>query len=269
MEESMLERRIRISSSVENFKEKLLRRTNLPEWKWHIFSPTVFVGMYHIGDYIRLLAHIGKRKVFWCGSDILSLPKWLAPFLRGTHYCESIVERKELARKGIHAKVLPMIFAKPISFDAFQPLKSENETLHIYMNMHKHREAEYGMTTVSSIRKFLPNTLFHIYGIEGRDTEQIKFHGRVDEKTFNRDIKNYHVALRTNEFDGFSEILAKSVLLGQYPISRIPYPGIETYSTEEELIQKILAVREKKFVNGQRVPWRDRLENNLQTLITF
>ena len=42
--------------------------------------------------------------------------------------------------------------------------------------------------------------------------------------------------MRLNKHDGFSEIVIKSILLGQYPISYIPYgSGVWDYKTESEL----------------------------------
>jgi len=55
----------------------------------------------------------------------------------------------------------------------------------------------------------------------------------------NDEIKHMQSGLRVLEFDGFSEILAKSVLWGQYPISRIGYPHIDSYTSNEKLIQLI------------------------------
>jgi hypothetical protein len=40
----------------------------------------------------------------------------------------------------------------------------------------------------------------------------------------NEEIRVMPGALRLTAFDGFSEILAKSVLMGQWPVSLIEYP---------------------------------------------
>ena len=257
--------KIRISSSIANFRDKLLQRTGLSEWRWNIFTPTIFFGMYHYGDYIRAILHLGPKKIFWCGADILNLPKHLWPLLihKTKHYCENEVEQIELAKKGIYAQVLPMIFENFKSVDAYRHSKKPQ----VFITMHKGRKVEYGAGLVATIRKRCPDVTFHIYGIRGRNTENIIFHGHVTSDDFNKQILNYHAALRLNEFDGFAETLAKSVLLGQYPISRIAYPGIDTYTTEDELVVKLNELCTKTMPNPERIVWWARLENNLLKLI--
>ena len=51
-------------------------------------------------------------------------------------------------------------------------------------------------------------------------------HGRVAQEVMNEEIKEMQGALRLTEMDGFSEILAKSILWGQWPVSLIKYSHI-------------------------------------------
>ena len=107
-----------ISSSIANFREKLLKRMQLEEWSiFTLFEPTIFFGLYHIGDYIRFLLHRGEKRVFWCGSDILNLQRSLWKILihkaKARHFCENEVEEVALLKLGIKAEICPMIFDDP------------------------------------------------------------------------------------------------------------------------------------------------------------
>ena len=64
----------RCSSSVSNFRRKIERNWGA-NTRWHPFRPTIFFGCYHIGDYLRIILHRSKRKIFWCGSDIINLER--------------------------------------------------------------------------------------------------------------------------------------------------------------------------------------------------
>ena len=70
--------------------------------------------------------------------------------------------------------------------------------------------------------------------------------GRVDKEVMNAEIKHMQGALRLNEHDGFSEIIAKSVLWGQWPVSAIEYP----YMLKPENISRILD-KKKPNIEGR------------------
>lgn len=255
------------SSSISNFKDKLKKRTGLEDYSWFSKDTTLFVGMYHIGDYLRFFTHRGKRKVFWCGSDIKNLT-WLTSFLisriPARHYCENLVERHVLWRMGIYAQVRPMIFEDYDSEIRFNP----STPVEIYMTVHEGRELEYGLPLVEWMAVLSWGFRYHIYGINGVNMKNLVYHGKVSNEEFNRDIKNYHAALRLNEFDGFSEILAKSALLGQYPISKIYYPNITHAGTLKDLLDNVEALKQKKEPNYEgRDYWKEKLQENLETIL--
>jgi len=54
--------------------------------------------------------------------------------------------------------------------------------------------------------------------------ENVINHGKVPKEQMNREIRQMQGALRLIGMEGFSEIIAKSVLMGQHPISVIEYP---------------------------------------------
>ena len=220
----------RVSSSISNFKERIEKKYGyLP---WRIFPKkggrTIFFGMYHIGDYLRYIFTFGNKTVFWMGSDILKLTPLKAWLVRNAeHRCENNVEDEALLQFGIDAIVQPVFFGDPTKFRP-EFRQDGSKKVHAYLSAHKGREEEYGVFKVIAKAKDLPSVVFHIYGIEDNcdcnKPKNVIFHGKVSEEQFNKEIQNYHIALRFNEFDGFSDILAKSALLGQYQYSAIKYP---------------------------------------------
>lgn len=259
----------KISSSIANFSEKLKIRY-YDYQAWDLVSPCLFFGLYHIGDYLPFLLHRGKRTVFWCGSDILNLQK--RPFwqkvIRSTkakHYCENTVEHAALLFMGIHAEIHPMIFADPKDFPA---LSKPSHNPKVWICTHKGREVDYGMDTIVRLAEDpdLRGVKFHVYG-EVDDaflSPYIVYHGQVPEAQFNREIKGYQCGLRLNSFDGFSEVSAKSILLGQYPITIIPYPNIDQAKSYATLKASLLALKKKKVMNPYRAQWYDILSKRIE-----
>ena len=251
--------RLLVSSSVAPFRKKAERAWNIKRYKWprDIFRHCVFFGLYHWVDYLKFLIHLGPKSVFWCGSDLLQLKHWVVHFLQSAdHYVENDVERERLLRYQVVAEVRPS-FVDEILEISFKPSK----TPHVFMCCHREREDEYGMELVNRIAARVPKTTFHIYGIKvGRFSPNIIYHGKVPEKQFNEEIKQYQAGIRLNEFDGNSEVTMKSVLMGQYPITRIKYPHIDHCETTEGLIGLLRELKNKKGPNyGAREFWLNNI----------
>lgn len=279
-----------VSSSVIGFKEKAEKVWGLEEYKYpkDKYKPTVFFGMYHIGDYYHFLRHRGKKSVFWAGYDLINLKKNLLPWykmFRGIdNYVENRVEQKALEEFGILSFIRPS-FLEEIPPVSFKPSKNPQ----VYLSMHPGREHEYGLGCIFEIAGKVPNCHFHIYGIDRIYAEKIipqetgvknftirteigghniHFHGRVPPEQFNEEIKEYQAGLRLNLFDGNSEIPMKSVLQGQYPITVIKYPHIDYAKTRMELIRLLvelekktkpnLKAREYWIKNINRYPWTQK-----------
>jgi len=257
---------IHCSSSVANFRNKLEKRWQLQWWRWWMmFKPVIFFGMYHWGDLLWYLWARGQKSVIWCGSDIKNITPFRAWMLRNAkHYCENIVERQKLAEFGINAKVKQTFLEDPNNFEiSFHPTSRPS----VYLSMHKGREVEYGLPIVRQLAKDLPDYSFQIFGIDKPDNvfdNNIFCYGVVSPKDFNDYIKNFTCGLRLNEFDGFSEVIAKSVLMGQYPISRIPYDYIWSFETYEELLEKMRLLKEQKEPNLIASNyWRQKLNEEI------
>lgn len=272
--------KIRISLSVEGFLQRAMDTWNLEKWLgWEDKNQYVlFFGLYTKHDYDAFLRHKGKKIVFWCGSDILNLlsnyenRRILKLFPETEHYCENEVEAEELRRVGIEPKIVPSFLDNinnyPVSY-------KHSKTPHIFLCGHDKREDEYGLGVVKAIASRVPDTTFHIYGIDRNlsylslsernisqkvvsvdiDNPNIWIHGKVPEGQFNNEIMNYQCGLRTNLRDGVSEVMVKSLLLGQYPITKIFYDKIWSYNTEDELVALIEKLKYTTSPNLEARSW--------------
>lgn len=257
-----------ISSSIANFYEKILwHYRGLP---WHplrdIFHSVVFFGLYHEADYAKYALHRGDKTVVWCGSDILRLQKsWFGQHVvkhfRARHICENEVEQNALSLLGISAQVRYIFYEDPNDFPvSFVPSK----TPHVFLHCHGGKDAAYGkvqsgLNIIERLYRRTPWVTFHIYGIDKLSHNNICYHGHVLNEQFNREIRNYQAGLRLHAFDGISEIMVKSVLLGQYPITVIPYPHIDLVRDEKELVKRLKELRYKKKPHPYRDWWFQEL----------
>lgn len=202
---------------------------------------TVFFGLYGLPDFYALWRHIGTRAILWAGSDITHFkngywldkegkirvdPKPLAKWIEKNciSYVENSVEQKELKKLGINAKVVPSFLGNladyPVSYES-------SDTPKLYTSVSGDDFKLYGWDNIDGLAKLNPEVEFHLYGNYKEWTSKEKnviIHGRIPKEQMNSEIKRMQGALRLTEFDGFSEIIAKSLLWGQYPVSIIEYP---------------------------------------------
>jgi hypothetical protein len=206
-----------------------------------IDKPTVFFGLYGVPDFYALWRHKGKRWILWAGSDIRHFVKgyWLEdggeikidprPLAKWiSKYCESWVENeveyRALKELGIESKICPSFLGDIKKF----PLSyAQNDRPKLYTSVSGDNFELYGWDKIDELAEQNPNVEFHLYGNtkEWRsDYPNVIVHGRVSKEQINEETKDMQGALRLTEFDGFSEILAKSLLMGQWPVSEIGYP---------------------------------------------
>lgn len=253
-----------ISSSIANFRTKLLwKYAGHPEWSLAtLFEPVIFFGLYHIGDYTKFLGHRGQRTVFWCGSDVLNLelkPGWqkVIAGAKAEHVCENDVERLKLDAMGIKARVQPMFFDR---LDEFEPCFKPSNTPHVFLTAHESSRKEYGVDLLEDIAKETPDVTYHVYGITDESHDNVVYHGKVPTKQFDKEIKEYQAALRLNAHDGFAETLAKSILMGQHPISTIQYPFIDYADSIQSVIYLLNHLKDKTEPNlSGATYWRNEL----------
>lgn len=234
-------------------------------------NPAVFVGMYDLRDYIALWRHKGKAWVFWCGSDISNLDNgfmcnngklmWLSKILPGfksillsilnkaDHWCENQREQGLLSKNGVKASVNVSFFGRKESYKVEYKWSPNTQ---VYISASEGRQIEYGFDIIEQLAGYLPDITFHFYGATWNTKQfNIIVHGKVPLHRMNREISKMHCGLRLNKFDGFSEITAKSILWGQYPITYIPYPNIPWYSCTAELKSLLKDLRNKKEPNTE------------------
>lgn len=236
--------------------------------------PTVFMGAYSFKDYLEVWNHKGRKAILWCGSDIQRFLKgyWLdeegkmtvrafdlAPWIDTycENYVENEVEKNALASVGIRSKVIPSFLGDVNKFDvSFKPGNK------LYTSVSGNDFKVYGWDKIPDLAFSNPNIEFHLYG----NTEPFQFmslgnvfaHGRVPKEQMNKEIKEMQGALRLTEFDGFSEILAKSVLMGQWPVSLIEYPHMLKLNEIGEILNKTepnLEGREYYLKTLNKYPW--------------
>jgi hypothetical protein len=95
-----------------------------------------------------------------------------------------------------------------------------------------------------------PDVEFHCYGNEkvfDVSSPNIIMHKRVSQKVMDNQTSKMQGALRLTDMDGFSEIIAKSLLWGQWPISPfIDYPFV---------LKDIKDIKNKKVANMEGRQW--------------
>lgn len=243
---------IRVSASISNWREKILKRYNAEEYKWwkHLFRSVTFFGLYRPKDFLLFFLHRGEKVCHWQGSDILAAGwhyRWLQK-VKAKHICENEVEQGVLRLMlQQEIEVRPTFLSNP---DEFKITYQQSDTPKVWMHINHNAERESGLGIIERIARKDIGVQFHVYGrCEPRNIPNVVFHKFVPEAQLNEEIKNYQASLRLHVFDGFAETLSKSVLLGQYPISYIRYPHIDIYKDEEELIRLLKDLKNKKKPN--------------------
>lgn len=210
--------------------------------KTDIDKPTVFFGLYGLPDFYALWRHRGEKYVLWAGSDIRHFVNgyWLddrglikidpEPYAEWiSKNCESYVEN-ELERKllwnYVQSDIVPSFLGDVNKYQvSFTPGN------HVYTSVSGDEFELYGIDDLGDIALESPDIVFHLYGTSEDATSEMKrvqafpdnviLHGRVSQEEMDEQTSQMQGALRLTKVDGFSEILAKSVLWGQHPIS--PY----------------------------------------------
>lgn len=179
-------------------------------------EPTLFLGLYFQEDYNAFVKHKGKRIVFWNGSDVLRLlanPEWIYIIQNSyaEHYCHNQQLKDELASIGIDSAIVPLFFGYKDDYKLYQFKKNKNQ---IFISAHPYREEEYGVPIILEIASELKNMDFHIFGITGNNTDNVFYHGWINEEDMNNKIQTYNAVVRLNLHDGFSQVVIKSMLYG-------------------------------------------------------
>ena len=239
-------------------------------------KPCVFFGMYDLRDYIALWRHKGKKWVLWAGSDIRNLVngfifndgklkqisllvkklpanlqmkiafKFVQVLREAEHWVENDLEAAELGKFDIECKVCPSYLGNVNLPITYQWRKRPS----VYVSSGADRQEEYGFGVIERIAGNLPRMEFHLYGAPWNTKHRnIIAHGRVAKEQMNEETSKMQIGLLLNESDGFSEIMAKAVLRGQYAIVKVPHTMIPSYENDMDLILKLNRLRKEKQPN--------------------
>lgn len=223
--------------------------------------PTVFFGLYGMPDFFALWRHKGPKYILWAGSDIEhfrkgywldkngDIPMYAPPLAKWINlncesWVENTVERDILRIHGIEAQICQSFLGNKEEYK-----ESFTKGNKVYASVSGDDFRLYGWDDIERIAELNRNVEFHLYGNKKKwKTEQknVIVHGRVSQEVMNKETMKMQGALRPLERDGFSEILAKSILWGQWPVSRIRY----LFMLPMEQIQMITK-KEKPNIEGR------------------
>lgn len=213
-------------------------------------DPTVFFGMYGLNDYQAWWNHKGEKAILWAGSDMRNYLNgyWLdregkdrikpAFYAGAKHYVENSLEQIALGSMGHWATVVPSFLGNVEDY----PIQEIDPRPRYYTSVSGDDFELYGWNEIDDIAKKNPDTEYHLYGNTKPWTttqKNVFVHGRLTQEEMDGQIKSMTGAIRLTRFDGFSEILAKSILWGQKPISPyIYYPFLHDRKQFLEVVNK-------------------------------
>lgn len=239
-------------------------------------EPTVFMGLYSLNDFNVLRNHRGKKYIFWCGSDLRHLdmhywideigefridPWQITPWLKAhcEHWVENEVEADMLIKFYIEPNICPSFMG---NVDDYKIEYKESDKTRYYASVSGDDFELYGWDKMEDIAFANPTTEFHLYGNKTKwlaYNKNIFVHGRIPKEQMNEEIKHMTGGLRLLEFDGFSEILSKSILWGQWPVSTIKYPHIGDRILQHSPRHPNIEGREHYLKTLNQFPWNSKL----------
>jgi hypothetical protein len=179
------------------------------------------------------------------------------------NWCENEVEQDALKKLGIESKVCPSFLG---DVKKFNNCYERSNIPKVYTSVSGDNFEMYGWDKIIDLALDYPYIEFHLYGSNKWDKARpnnIIIHGRVSNEQMNREIKKMQGALRLTKFDGFSEVLAKSLLMGQWPISLIPYPytlSVERIGDLINMRNSNIQGREYYLMRLNKFPWNRKNE---------
>lgn len=241
--------------------------TSLYDEKTDQEKSCVFFGLYGLPDFYSLWRHKGRKVIFFAGTDIThfqngywldkvgnirmdntSLATWINENCES--WCENEVERAALELVGIQARVNPSFLG---NVNNFQLSYTQAQRPQVYSSVSGNNFSMYGWDIIERIAGDC-EVDFHLYGNTipwASQHSNVFVHGKVSKETMNEETRNMQGALRLCMPDGFSEILAKSILWAQWPIAweAFKYPHIQGANGISELVRLINALKFKSKPN--------------------
>ncbi len=234
--------------------------------------PTVFFGLYGLPDFMSFRAHRGEKHILWAGSDITNFingywlddegkhrlnPRDFASYLNEfPNWVENEVEAKALKKVGVRAKIAPSYLGEVNQPVRFSPGNK------LYTSVSGDNFKLYGWDKISGLAHENPDIEFHLYGntLPFKAPPNVIIHGRVPIDQMIAETSQMQGAIRLTEFDGFSEILARSILWGQYPVSLIEYPHMLQLKDIRQILEKTEPNEGREFyqLNLNNYPWNQK-----------
>ena len=240
-------------------------------------DPTVFFGLYGFPDFYALWRHKGEKHILWAGSDITHFKNgyWLdkVGFIKLNsggltrwinencfNWVENEVEQDVLRKLGIGSVIRPSFLGR---VQDYQISYKHSDRPKVYSSVSGDDFKLYRVEEIFKLADQNPGIEFYIYGTTKPVTWVAKYNnvvvrGWVPKEQMNSEIRQMQGALRLVKFDGFSEIIAKSLLWGQWPISVIPYTyvlPVKMLHTLKDMKEPNIKGREYYIKNLNDYPW--------------
>jgi len=250
--DSQSEKIVYYCESMKFFGEKMINKMQYKQYnpKTDIDKKVFFQGLYFEQDYKVFQEHKGEKTVFWNGSDVkrlLSSLSWMKIILstKATHWCQSNWNLPLLEAIGVEVEHHPIYFG---DLSKYEVCYKHSKKPHFFVTSHPGRGKAYGIDKILRVAPLVKDITFHIYGSEGKDLDNVKYHGRVEEKVMDKQIQKFQGAIKGGS-DGVSETLAKSIMMGQYPISYKEIDGVSYAPTDTDFIKQLNRVKRMKKPN--------------------
>lgn len=247
---------------------------------------TVFFGIYGLPDFFALWRHKGDKYILWAGSDIRHLkngywldkegnirisPQAICEWINKNciSYVENRQERNMLLGMGIESEVVPSFLG---NVDDYEVCYKYNPRPKVYASVSGNNFELYKWHLINEVATSVPEIEFHLFGNTvpfETNNKNVIVRGRVSQEEMNTEIKTMQCGLRLIEVEGCSEVIVKSALWGQWPISRIYYPAITNILNKKELLISLrdlvnkkepdLSARQWFLDNLNKYPWNSNL----------
>ena len=232
-------------------------------------EPTCFFGVYGLPDFYAVWRHKGRRHILWAGTDILHLRdnywledggkiridnKGICEWLNRhcVNWCENVAEYEMLKSLGIKSQICPSFLGDVSKFKvSFKPGNK------VYASVSGDNFEQYKWDLIEKVAASVPEVDFYLYGSDKWKTKNknVIIKGRVDKEVMNAEVRQMQAGLRLLDMDGASEIVVKSALFAHHTITKIRYPFIDSYETEEELVALLKEIPNKKEPNLRARDW--------------
>lgn len=171
----------------------------------------------------------------WVGSDVLEARKainineYRQDYIGyATHLCEVDWIKTELKELGIEAKVLNFLHFN--SEQVAEPFDRKNLKVISYIN--RNNPSFYGLDKLKWIASQLPEIQFTVAGYEESNTNNINYHGWVDDLPSL--VNKHQLVFRFTDHDGLSNMVLESLYLKRIVLYNNPLENCIFVKTKEE-----------------------------------